>query len=87
MLSEEDIIIFSLLLCCGSGMFIPDPNSFHPVSRIHIKEFKYFKSPVLFIQDPDHDFLPSRILDLGVKKAPDPGSGSATLHYYFCCSG
>jgi hypothetical protein len=28
--------------CCGSGMFIPDPNFFHPRSRIRIKEFKYF---------------------------------------------
>ncbi len=31
----------------------------------------------LFIPDPDPDFLP--ISDPGVKKAPDPGSGSATL--------
>jgi hypothetical protein len=40
-----------IIQCCGSGMFIPDPN-FHPVvpdlgseffsSRIRIKEFKYF---------------------------------------------
>jgi hypothetical protein len=35
------------LQCCGSGMFIPDPNFFHPgsefyPSRIHIKELKYF---------------------------------------------
>jgi hypothetical protein len=28
---------------------------------------------------PDPDFYPSRIPDPGVKKAPDPGSGSATL--------
>jgi hypothetical protein len=44
----------SLLQCCGSGMFIPepgsdffssripDPNCLHPGSRILIKEFKYF---------------------------------------------
>jgi hypothetical protein len=31
----------------------------------------------LFIPDQDHDFLP--IPDPGVKKAPDPGSGPATL--------
>jgi hypothetical protein len=31
----------------------------------------------LFIPDPDPDFLP--IPDQGVKKAPDPESGSATL--------
>ncbi len=35
----------------------------------------------LFIPDPDPDpdFYPSRIPDPGVKKAPNPGSGSATL--------
>jgi hypothetical protein len=31
----------------------------------------------LFFSDPDLDFLP--IPDPGVKMAPDPGSGSATL--------
>ncbi len=31
------------------------------------------------IPDPDADFLPSRIPDPGVKKAANPGSGSATL--------
>jgi hypothetical protein len=34
----------------------------------------------LFIPDPDPDFLP--IPDLGVKKAPDPGS--ATLKVLYC---
>jgi hypothetical protein len=74
---------------------IPDPNCLHPGSRILIKEFKYFnpkKAKNCFlsskkyvpgcssrIPDPDADFLPSRIPDPGVKKAPDPGSGSATL--------
>jgi hypothetical protein len=33
----------------------------------------------LFIPDPDADFYPSRIPDPGVKKAPDPRSGSATM--------
>ncbi len=75
----------------GSDFFpsrISDPNCLHPGSRIRIKEFKYFnpKKMVskiykiwsgLFIPDPDADFLP--ISDPGVKKAPDPGSGSATL--------
>jgi hypothetical protein len=28
--------------CCGSGMFIPDPDFFHPGTRIRIKKFKYF---------------------------------------------
>ncbi len=40
--------------CCGSGIFIPDPNFFNPGSRvkkipgsrirIRIKEFKYFNT-------------------------------------------
>ncbi len=68
---------------CGSGMFIPYPNFFHPVYRIRIKEFRYLNPKIvsklseiwswLFIPDP------------GVKKAPDPGSGSATQHWYICC--
>jgi hypothetical protein len=35
----------------------------------------------MFIPDPDLDFYPFRIpiLDPGVKKAPDPESGSTTL--------
>jgi hypothetical protein len=73
---------------------IPDPNCLHPGSRILIKEFKYFnpkKGKKWFlsskkydpgcssrIPDPDADFLPSRIPDPGVKKAPNPGS--ATLN-------
>jgi hypothetical protein len=35
----------------------------------------------LFFSDPDLDFIP--IPDPGVKKAPDPGSGSATLQKRF----
>jgi hypothetical protein len=67
---------------------IPDPNCLHLGSRILIKEFKYFKkrkkrflSSKKYdpgcssrIPDPDADFLPSRIPDPGVKKAPNPGS-------------
>ncbi len=41
--------------------------------------------PGFWIPDPDADFLPSRIPDPGVKKAPNPGSGSATLQQFFCC--
>jgi hypothetical protein len=33
----------------------------------------------MFIPDPDLDFYPSLIPDPWVKKAPDPGSASATL--------
>jgi hypothetical protein len=85
----------SCVQCCGSGMFIPHPGSeyFHPGSRIRIKEFKYFNPQewflslrnLLFIPDPDPgsqsrtQIFTNPGLDLGVKKALDTGSGSATL--------
>jgi hypothetical protein len=71
-------------------MLIPRPEFFP--SRIRIKEFRYFNPKKWFpssrkydlgcsfqirIPDPDSDFLP--IPDPRVKKAPDPGSGSARL--------
>jgi hypothetical protein len=73
---------------------IPDPGSkrFRIPVRIHIKKINYFKPKKLLlnsqkydlkcssrirIPDLDPDVLPIR--DTGVKKAPDPGSGSATL--------
>ncbi len=65
---------------------IPDPRS-----RIRIKEFRYLKlnPKKWFLSSRKYDpgcssririitFYPSRIPDPGVKKAPDPGSGSAT---------
>ncbi len=70
---------------------IPDTNSsFHPESRIRIKEFRYFNPKNLFLSSRKYDlgcssririlcFYPYRIPDAGVKKASDPGSGSATL--------
>ncbi len=78
-------------------MFIPYPNFFHLgseifSSRIRIKEFTVCiltqKNGIklseiwseLFIPDPDPDFLP--IPDLGLKKAPVPGSGSVTLVFF-----
>ncbi len=51
-------------------------------SRIRIKEFKYFKPKKLFLNSLKYDLVCSsriRIPDPAVKKAPDPGSGSATL--------
>jgi hypothetical protein len=78
--------------CCGSGMFIPDPIFFHPGSRIRIKEFKYFNPKngfqalgnMIRVVHPGFwirilTFYPSRIPYPGIKKAPDPGSGFATL--------
>jgi hypothetical protein len=64
-------------------MFIPDPNFFHPKSRIRIKEFKYFKPKKWFLSFWKYDsdcssririltIYPSRISDPRVKKATDP---------------
>ena len=69
---------------------IPDPNFSHPGSRIHNKEFKYFNPKKCFkalgiMIRVVHPGSGSRILIFylshypGAKKAPDPGSGSATL--------
>jgi hypothetical protein len=77
----------------GSDFFpfrIPDPTFSHPGSRIRIKYFKYFNPKKWFLSSRKYDpgcssririptFYPSRIPDPGVKKAPDPGSGSKTL--------
>ncbi len=43
-------------------------------------EKNYFRDKPM-IQDPDLDFYLSWIPDPGVKKAPDPGSASATLQF------
>jgi hypothetical protein len=78
----------------GSEFFpsrIPDLGFFYPGSRIRIKEFKYFNPKNCFLSSRKYDpgcssririltFYPSRIPDPGVKKAPDPGSGFATLN-------
>jgi hypothetical protein len=78
--------------CCGSEFFhpgsrdktIPDPGSGSAQNNLTIfnpeKRFKALKK-----YDPGCSsriliFYPSRIPDPGVKKAPDPGSGFATLH-------
>jgi hypothetical protein len=55
----------------------------YPGSRIRLKEFKYFNPKKWFLSTQKYDpgfssqiqiliFYPSRILDPGVKKAPDP---------------
>ncbi len=64
---------------------IPDPNFFHPGSRICIKKFKYFNPKNWFLSSQKYDpgcspririlfFYPSQISDPGVKKhrIPDP---------------
>ncbi len=81
--------------CCESriGIYsIPDPNFFHPGSRIHIKEFKYFNPQKmvfklseiwlgLFIRIRILTFYPSRIPDPGIKRhrIPDPQEGYPDL--------
>jgi hypothetical protein len=73
---------------------IPDPNLFHPGSRIRIKKFNYLTQKSvsklseiwsgLFILDPDPVFYyQSRIPDPGVQKAPEPGSATLQVLLYF----
>jgi hypothetical protein len=65
-----------------SEISIPDPGPKRFRIPIQIKEYKYFEPKKLFLSsrkhdpgcDLDLDFLP--IPDPGVKKAPDPGSGT-----------
>jgi hypothetical protein len=79
--------------CCGSGMFIPDPNFSipEPESQIPIKEFTYFNPKNCFKAHSNmirivqlgsgYWFVThpgSRNPDPGVKRATDPGSASAT---------
>jgi hypothetical protein len=57
------------------GSRILDPTSFHPGSRIRIKEFKYFNLKKWFLSSRKYDpGCSSRIPDSGVKKhqIPDP---------------
>ncbi len=61
--------------CCGSGMFIPVPNFFHPRTRILTFSIQYpLQRSELIIPNPDPDFLPIPVPR--VKKAPDPGSAT-----------
>ncbi len=73
--------------CCGSGMFFPYSNFSIPDSGSRVK--KVFFTQKLFLSFWKHDpgcssririliFYPSRIPHQGVKKASDPGSGSAS---------
>ncbi len=69
---------------------IPDPNFFHPGSRICIREFKYFLTKKLFfklseiwsglfIPDPAHYFLP-RIPGSKRHQIPDPDPQTAKIY-------
>ncbi len=78
----------------GSDFFpsrIPDPNCLHPGSSSkNLSILTQNKPKKWFLSSKKYDpgcssrirmltFYPSQIPDPGVKKAPDPGSGSATL--------
>jgi hypothetical protein len=75
-------VILSILQCCGSGMFIPDPNLKIPDPESASKNLCIFNPKKLFLsfgkiildfsfRIPDLEFFP--IPDPGVKKAPDSG--------------
>ena len=65
---------------------IPDPGS---SSKKQKNGFQALKNKIRVVHprsrvpDPDADFFPSSIPDPGVKKVPNPESGSATLHFIF----
>jgi hypothetical protein len=70
----------------GSRICIKEFKYFSPkkTNKWFLSSRKYDPGCSSPIPDPDADFLPipdpgSRIPDPGVNKAPDPGSGSATL--------
>ncbi len=76
--------LIRLLFHPGSRIRIKEFKYFNP-KKWFLSSRKYDSGCSSRIPDPDPDFLPipdpgSLILDPGVIKAPDPGSGSATLH-------
>ncbi len=91
------LVILRCIADLGCLSRISDPNFFHhgsgvkkiPGSGSASKKLRILTHKIvsklseilsrMFIPDPDLDFLP--ISDPGVKKSPDPGSGSATLFY------
>jgi hypothetical protein len=88
LIGQIDVCWLCIIQCCGCLSRIPDPTFFHPGSELSpsrtpkkwfLSSRKYDPGCLSRIPDPDADFYPSRIPDPGVKKAPDPGSGSATL--------
>ncbi len=86
--SYDNTLVAGTSLADPGGLSrISDLNFFHPVSRICIKEFKYFTQK-LFLSSRKFDpgcssriqiFYPSRIPDPGVNKTPEPGSGTLAL--------
>jgi hypothetical protein len=57
-------------------VFLTQDSIFNP--RFFLSSRKYDPVCSSRIPDPVLDFYPSRILDPGVKKTPDPGSGFIT---------
>jgi hypothetical protein len=56
------------LQCCGSGMFIPDPDFYPPRATKALKNMGWGSGI-------RKTYLGSRISDPGTKKASDPGRG------------
>jgi hypothetical protein len=74
---------FLFLICCRKkfGPIFQELLKFLP-KKLSPSPQKYgfgIRDPGSEIQDPEKTYSGSRIPDPGVKKAPDPGSGSATL--------
>jgi hypothetical protein len=87
---NDETIVKNLTLtqCCGSGMFIPDPNFFHPGSRVKKipdpapqphQKFKYFNTKKLFLSSRKYDLgCSSRIRIFYPFRIPGPKSHRIT---------
>ncbi len=68
-----------------TNFFIPDPRSASKTKKFFLSSWKY--DPGCSSRIRILIFYASRIPYPGVKKAPDPGSGSATLVLSLCTTG
>jgi hypothetical protein len=85
-ITEQMDDAFCAVLRIRGGFSIPYPGS--RVDKIPDQRFFTQRKIRVFFSDPgswmlDLDFFLSRIPDPGVKKAPDPGSGSAVRNTAF----
>ncbi len=73
---------YGFLQYWGSGMFIPDPGSrvfkIPDLVRVRIQDLNIFNPKKLFLRSGKYDSA------LEVNRAPNPGSGSATLIFTPC---
>jgi hypothetical protein len=83
--------LLSYLLCSHKFHEIENYFSFEVVKKKNLGQFSknyitfypkiVTKLSKTWVRDPGSGKTPFRIPDPGIKKAPDPGSGSATLTY------